>query len=170
MLRSADLGAHKGKSVNCKVCSKKLKIICARDFVRKKYCSRSCRQKGRFASGEWSMNRLWEKANTSEANKKKARSGTANWKYKVNRCEVKGRRRPESNAFRKAVFERDGFRCVWCGSQKNLVADHIRPFALYPKLRYTPKNGRTLCNPCHRKTDTYGAKTVKRKRELNASV
>lgn len=60
--------------------------------------------------------------------------------------------------WRKAVFERDNFACVVCGDATggNLEADHIKPFAGFPELRYEVANGRTLCIPCHRKTDTWG--------------
>lgn len=60
--------------------------------------------------------------------------------------------------WRMAVFQRDGFRCVWCGYDKGriLQADHIKPWSIYIKLRYKINNGRTLCRPCHMKTETWG--------------
>jgi hypothetical protein len=66
----------------------------------------------------------------------------------------------EYKSWRKAVFKRDGYKCVLCGDEKggNLEADHIKDFALYPKLRLDINNGRTLCKSCHRKTDNYGFK------------
>jgi hypothetical protein len=62
-------------------------------------------------------------------------------------------------AWRKAVYERDGYKCIWCGvmgNGKNLNADHILPFAIYEDLRLEVSNGRTLCIDCHKKTDTWG--------------
>ncbi len=70
------------------------------------------------------------------------------------------RRSIEYKIWRRAVFERDNFTCVWCKERGvELNADHIKPFAYYPELRFAIDNGRTLCVSCHRKTDTYGTKT-----------
>lgn len=60
--------------------------------------------------------------------------------------------------WRQLVLERDGHKCIKCGSTENLQADHIKPFCYFPELRLDVKNGRTLCVSCHRKTDTYGPK------------
>ena len=62
--------------------------------------------------------------------------------------------------WRLAVFQRDKFKCVWCGYDKGriLEADHIKSWKNYPKLRYKVSNGRALCRPCHIKTDTWGGK------------
>lgn len=64
--------------------------------------------------------------------------------------------------FRKLILERDGYKCVQCGATESLEVDHIKSFTHYPELRYEPSNGRTLCRPCHKKTDTYGAKSKRR--------
>ena len=61
-------------------------------------------------------------------------------------------------AWRTAVLERDGYRCVVCGSLDNPEADHIKPQALYPELRRVVSNGRILCRTCHIQTPTYGSK------------
>ena len=67
--------------------------------------------------------------------------------------------------WRKLVFERDDYRCLDCGIKSGeidrkiiLQADHIYPFALFPRLRFDINNGRTLCIDCHRMTDTYGSR------------
>lgn len=72
----------------------------------------------------------------------------------VNRRTLMGR--VEYKLWRTAVFERDKYHCVSCGEGGYLQADHIKPWALFPDLRYAIDNGRTLCVSCHRKTDTYG--------------
>jgi 5-methylcytosine-specific restriction endonuclease McrA len=61
--------------------------------------------------------------------------------------------------WRNNVFERDNFTCQDCDQIGGyLNADHIKPFAFYPELRFELSNGRTLCHDCHKKTDTYGVK------------
>lgn len=59
--------------------------------------------------------------------------------------------------WRKAVLNRDDFRCFDCGERGgSLHVHHIYSFALYPRLRLMLENGQTLCVACHRKTATYG--------------
>jgi 5-methylcytosine-specific restriction endonuclease McrA len=73
--------------------------------------------------------------------------------------------------WREAVFVRDNFTCTDCGDKnyegrgETLViqADHIKPFALYPNLRFENNNGRTLCIPCHKKTGTWGRGAIFRR-------
>lgn len=87
-----------------------------------------------------------------------------NWKGGSTMLSEKIRKSLEYKLWREAVFARDNWTCVWCGikSKKGikveLQADHIKPFAYYPELRFAIDNGRTLCGPCHKTTDTYGSK------------
>jgi len=88
-----------------------------------------------------------------------------NWRGGVTPAHERIRKSLEYKIWRKAVFERDNYTCVWCGDRSkkghavSLHADHIKPFAIFPELRFAIDNGRTLCVSCHRSTDTYGAKT-----------
>lgn len=66
--------------------------------------------------------------------------------------------------WRDSVFKRDNFTCVLCGARSGkgkkvfLNADHIKTFAKFPDLRLDISNGRTLCLPCHKKTENFGNK------------
>lgn len=83
-------------------------------------------------------------------------SGNGNWKGGITPHNRRVRASDEYKAWRKAVFERDGYTCVWCGQVGyELHADHIKPFATHPDLRFEVSNGRTLCVECHKKTDSY---------------
>lgn len=76
----------------------------------------------------------------------------------------------EYNKWRRKVFERDNFTCQECGHRGvKLNADHIKPFAFFPELRFELTNGRTLCEPCHRKTPTYGRGSYSFKHQQNAA-
>lgn len=78
------------------------------------------------------------------------------WRGGITPFRIKLWQSPEYKAWRKAVFSRDGFECVACHKNTHdLQADHIKPFSLFPELRFDIGNGRTMCKPCHRK---YGAK------------
>lgn len=67
----------------------------------------------------------------------------------------------EYKNWRRMVFERDNYTCVLCGIRGGkLNADHIKRYADFPELRLDVDNGRTLCEDCHKKTDTYGNRKV----------
>lgn len=99
---------------------------------------------------------------SSEHRQKLSGSNSHNWKGGITDKNKKIRESLESRQWREKIFRRDNFSCVKCGAKGNLNADHIKPFALFPELRFDLSNGRTLCVPCHRKTDTYGGKSKKK--------
>lgn len=101
----------------------------------------------------------------SEETKQKIRQAIGQKKGFITPVHKIVRSSTEYKLWRTAVFERDKYRCIWCGikSKKGtkkvvLNADHIKPFAAYPELRFAIDNGRTLCVHCHRMTDTYGGR------------
>lgn len=78
--------------------------------------------------------------------------------------------------WRSDIFTRDNFTCVQCGRKGiYLEADHIKRFidiireykietldeAIGCEELWNINNGRTLCQQCHRKTDTYGRQAIK---------
>jgi predicted restriction endonuclease len=89
-----------------------------------------------------------------------ARKGNKHWNWKGGITPINRTIRVslEYKIWRKSVFERDNYQCVWCGAKNGegktivLHADHIKPFAYYPELRFAIDNGRTLCIHCHRTT------------------
>lgn len=76
-----------------------------------------------------------------------------NWKGGITPKYHRIRRSLEYKLWRKSIFERDNYTCIWCGQKGgNLEVDHIKPFAYFPELRFAIDNGRTLCRECHKKT------------------
>lgn len=91
---------------------------------------------------------------------KKSPSGSKHWNWKGGVTPINHLRRnsTEYKLWRKAVFERDNYTCIWCGAKNGngkrviLNADHIKPWVHFPELRFAIDNGRTLCRPCHETT------------------
>jgi hypothetical protein len=89
-------------------------------------------------------------------------AGSNNWKGGISLKNHRIRASMEMKDWRKAVYKRDNFTCVICGINRvPMQADHIKPFAYFPDLRFDIENGRTLCIPCHKKTETYGNRYIK---------
>lgn len=79
------------------------------------------------------------------------------WKGGIMSENTKIRNSLEATIWRRTVFGNDDYTCRDCGQRGGkLHAHHIKPFSLFPDLRFDPSNGMTLCVTCHRKTDTYG--------------
>lgn len=64
-----------------------------------------------------------------------------------------GERDPIEWDIRRAVYARDGFRCVWCGRDEPLTLDHITPWSAGGSD--DSRNLRTLCWPCNERRSNY---------------
>ena len=85
-----------------------------------------------------------------------------NWRGGITAINKSIRISLEYKLWREAIFQRDDYTCQMCGKRGiYLEADHIKPFAFFPKLRFEVTNGRSLCKSCHSKTDTYKRKAFR---------
>lgn len=92
-----------------------------------------------------------------------------NYKGGITPINERIRKSLEYRLWRESVFTRDNYTCQGCGQiGGQLNADHIKPFAWFPELRFAIDNGRTLCKACHLKTDSWGKGSYKY-RELTSS-
>jgi hypothetical protein len=122
----------------CEVCKKTFEIQGFRKNTAR-FCSYICQRKN------WKMVGKYRGKNNP---------GWIHGKYPENK---RIRHTSEYLLWRTSVFMRDNYTCQVCGQHGGkLNADHIKPFSLYPELRFAIDNGRTLCIECHRKTDTWG--------------
>lgn len=136
-----------GKYFNC--------LVCGSQFWRKpyaikkgdnKFCSKKCYFK-------------WQKGKNKIIRNPYDRSGNnnPNWRGGVRPIHLQIRASKEMEQWRNEVFKRDNWACQDCGrrSSKNeylrIEAHHIKPFALFPELRFVIDNGKTLCKKCHDK-------------------
>jgi HNH endonuclease/NUMOD3 motif-containing protein len=93
------------------------------------------------------------------------------WKGGITKKNQLIRSSSEYRLWRTSVFERDDYTCQICQQRGGrLNADHIKQFALFPELRLDLTNGRTLCEPCHRKTDTYGKSPYRKHSKKNQII
>ena len=86
-----------------------------------------------------------------------------NWKGGNSRYYKEGYWSKEYLRWRLQVFERDSYTCQGC--QKvgiYLTAHHIKSWAKYPLLRFDINNGITLCEDCHKLTDNYKGRGMKK--------
>lgn len=113
----------------------------------KKFCSIKCR------------NSNYKKRDYSHL------TGTNSHLYIHGKCtqNEKDRKSGKYKEWRLNVFNRDNFTCVICNKKGGVLnADHILSFAHYPELRFDINNGRTLCYECHKQTDNFGVKNIKK--------
>lgn len=121
---------------------------------------------------------LWCKEVTRTPSEQKSGQRSGTWRGGITSLQMSLRNNKKTYVWRKAVFERDNYTCVWCGVHNEkglgktiiLNADHIKSFALIIENHkisslgqglkcaelWDVENGRTLCKPCHQLTPSFG--------------
>ena len=136
-----------GNFFDCIVCGSKFwRKPCAIKKGENKFCSKKCYQ-------------LWQKGKKKNIHNPFDRHGAnnPNWRGGITSVIAKIRYSEEYKKWRDEVFIRDNWTCQKCGdrSRKNsyirIEAHHIKPFAVFPELRFIIDNGITLCKKCHAK-------------------
>lgn len=176
LLKSRGKKPRTGRVIEC-VCGT-LFYIKPSAIMERNYCSRECFRMMpttkitlvcRYCQKEYQTYRSQVKHRGSSycsirckgAHKSTLQLGEKNHSWR-NGVSTENHRLRQSAAFKRwrlAVFTRDNYTCQSCGKHGGyLEPDHIKPFAYFPELRFDLSNGRTLCKPCHKLTDTYGVK------------
>lgn len=130
-----------GIKKKCLVCGVEFSVQGVHRKKTGKFCSYKCHGKS--------------KKNHSPPNKGKLQLSirginNPNWKGGVTKKNDLIRKSLKYKKWAKTVKEKDNYICQRCSIKGGyLHSDHIKPFSLYPKLRFKLSNGRTLCKKCH---------------------
>ena len=80
------------------------------------------------------------------------------WKGGISPIHKLIRHSAEYKRWRNYVLKRDKWTCINCGQVgRELQVDHIKPFSLFPDLRFETNNGRTFCKSCHQELGWKGS-------------
>lgn len=143
-------GIHK---VNCTLCGTDY-LVQKCELKYTKFCSRKCLGISNSKRPAWNKGKPYL-----------ALMGSKNPKWIADRSLIKQQDRhsnPNYKIWRREILIRDNYQCIQCDFKGwPLQVDHIKSYTYYPKLRFELSNGRTLCVPCHKATDTYGFKIFK---------
>ena len=127
---------RKGKDKRCLICKKQYHRPPSQIRLRgSRFCSVKCR--GIYQG------------------KKQKGKNNIQWKGGVSKESHRLRTSKKWKIWRQKVFTRDNFTCQLCGSKSQkglhvtLHPHHLKSFADYSRLRFTIKNGLTLCSICH---------------------
>jgi|TARA_R100000049_G_C1903698_1_gene52980 5-methylcytosine-specific restriction endonuclease McrA len=164
----------KNKTKQCLLCSKE--FIAKKDCLTRdqKYCSKECfsksqrgkkisrRQLESLKKGRYKGKKIggwrWSKESRDRVKGKKS----LRWQGGKTKRNYKIRNSWKMRKWKQEVLKRDNYTCQECGKRGvKLVVDHIKPFCLYPKLRFNLNNGRTICKKCDLKSKTYGGRATK---------
>lgn len=148
------------KIYKCEICEKEFEST--NDKNANRFCSRECyneahrikdKKRKCLTCGEYFI----AKASEDKYCSRKCYDGNRNMPKGENHWNWKGgisvqndkRDSAEYKQWRLAVYKRDNYCCVKCGSKEKLNAHHLKSWKNYPQLRYVVANGVTLCEKCH---------------------
>lgn len=109
----------------------------------------------------------------SQAQKRIVQSGRhLFYKHGKSSTNKMARNNVEYKIWRSAVFQRDAWLCQTCRLRENnkLHAHHIKSWSTYPELRFVVNNGVTLCEDCHKLTDSYPQNLCPQRKNLNWTI
>lgn len=134
------------KEKPCVVCGS-IMVLSKSQYNKYKCCSMECRNISISVRQKGELSHLW-RGGISDENRRLRNSA-------------------EYDKWRRLVMARDNYTCTICGQiGGKLCADHIKEWSLYPALRFDVDNGRTLCWPCHAKTENFGYKAYSKIKSL----
>jgi len=94
-------------------------------------------------------------------------SNSPHWQNGKTKASLILRHSIEYKEFRNRIFNRDNYTCQECGIGGQIEMHHIKEVSNYPELIFNEKNCITLCKKCHRKTNNYASKSIKRGKNGN---
>lgn len=129
--------------------------------------------KNKISKAHKGRKKPWAGKSITEEGRRRIRIGKIgeknnNWRGGITPIHEAIRHSARYKKWRSAVFKRDSWKCVWCGFHGYVEADHIKPFAQFPKFRFVVSNGRTLCRKCH-DTTKHGRPKLQRNSTPGAS-
>ena len=153
-----DSNRSKTRTYSCKVCSV---VSFCRYTGKNIYCSRQCaardlasHKKHQYKTDESIRNKLsksWVKKGQRLSPDTEYKKGVQNKNWNNGSSFL---RQSYGNSkyvqWRNAVLKRDGKVCRICNKDsRKMETDHIKPWALFPALRFNTQNGQVLCRACH---------------------
>lgn len=154
-----------GKEVTCEICGATFYRAPSAQKTKKVFCSLACKGMGlrnRVKIKCSNCGKLMERTPSEKGKfawcspdcrhevlrKQYLGKKSSFWRGGVFDKNLEARNSNEYKRWRYKIIRRDKA-CQNCGSTKMLHAHHIKSFAKYPKLRFDPSNGITLCKKCH---------------------
>ena len=118
-----------------------------------KDCKNKARRTGRPNEGKFKPGHLFGKR--YEKGHIPWHNGTKGLGVKPGKRTSESRDSAKTKEWKKQILERDGHKCMRCGSDYFVSAHHIKPWRKHPALRFDIENGMALCGACHGKEEGF---------------